>query len=529
MPFVRLCCAALLAAALAACSPSGGDEGMVLNRGNGNDPISLDPHHTQGTWESNILKDLLMGLATEDAQGHPVPGAAARWSVSPDGKTWTFHIRKHVWSDGVPVTAHDFVYAWRRLQTPATAAQYAYNMWVVKNAQAVNAGKLKPEALGVHATDDDTLVVELEHPAPYFLELSMHQTAAPVPRHVAEKLGDAWARNGNYVSNGAYMLKEWIPNDHITLLKNPKFYDAAHVRVDTVTYWPTTDTQSALKRVRSGELDTQNPIPAVEIRWMRKNIPASLRLKPYLALSYTLMNLRRAPFGDVRVRHAINLAYDRERVAGQIMGLGEPAAYAMVPPGVANYPGGTALDFKALPYAERVRQAQALMRAAGFGPGKHLRTTYATTTDPDNKRIFAAVQQMLRAIYIDLDIVTSDAQIHFQTLRNHNFDIAAAAWIADFNDATNFLDLLRSDSGNNYGGYANPAFDVLLDKAQQEPDAGKRGALLKQAEQMALNDYAWVPVLFRVTRDIVQPYVKGWETNTTNFHQTRYLWVEGKP
>lgn len=525
----RLFLAAVLAVMVSACSKPAENHGMVLNRGNGGEPISLDPQHIQGTWESNIIKDLLVGLTTEDAQGHPSPGAAESWDVSTDGKTWTFHMRDHMWSDGVPVTAHDFVYAWRRLQDPKTAAYYAYNMWIVKNAQAIAAGKMQTSSLGVNAPDDKTLIVQLEHPAPYFPELLMHQTAFPVPEHTVEKLGDAWARNGNYVSNGPYMLKDWLPNDHVTLVKNPKFYDAAHVRIDRVNYIPSVDTQAGLKRIRSGELDTQNPIPAMEIRWMRKNIPDALHLTPYLGINYVLMNMRRAPFKDVRVRHAINLAYNREHVAGKLMNLGEPPAYSMLPPGVANFPGGVELDFKITPYDQRVVEAQALMRAAGYGPTRHLHASYNTSTDPDSKRVAAAVQDMMRAIYIDLEIVPSDVQIHFQTLRNHNFDIAAAAWIADFNDATNFLDLLRSDSGNNYGGYKNPAYDALLNKAQQEPDGQKRGELLAQAERMALADYAWVPVLYRVTRDIVQPYVKGWVATPSNFHPTRYLWIEGRP
>ncbi|HEV2563220.1 MAG TPA: peptide ABC transporter substrate-binding protein [Rhizomicrobium sp.] len=231
--------AVLATAMLMACSPSSGTKSaMTLNRGNGGEVKSLDPDYIDGTWEANVVGDILMGLVTEDAAAQPIPGAATSWEVSPDGKTWTFHIRNHLWSDGVPVTAQDFVYSYQRLLNPKLAAPYAYNLWVIKNARGVNSGALPPSALGVHAPDDKTLVLELEHPAPYLPELLMHQTAYPVPRHVVEVKGDAWAKPENYVGNGAYVPKEWIPNDHLTLVKNPKFYDAAHVRIETVNYFP---------------------------------------------------------------------------------------------------------------------------------------------------------------------------------------------------------------------------------------------------------------------------------------------------
>jgi len=181
--------------------------------------------------------------------------------VSADGRTWTFHLRRHLWSDGTPVTAEDFVFAWRRLLDPKTGAYYAYNLWVIKNAHAISAGKLPPASLGVTAPDDATLVVQLEHPASYLPELLTHETAYPLPRKTVLALGNAWSKPGNYVGNGAYVPKAWIANDHITLVRNPRFYDAAHVRIDVVNYFPTQDTQAGLRRFRAGDLDTQTPFP----------------------------------------------------------------------------------------------------------------------------------------------------------------------------------------------------------------------------------------------------------------------------
>src|ERR1700744_2966282 len=191
----------------------------VLNRGNGSEPKSLDPAFVDTVAESNILGDLLTGLTTLDAAARPIPGVAEHWGVSKDGKTWTFHLRKSLWSDGKPVTAQDFVFAWQRELDPKTAAPYAYNLWVLKNARAISNGKLPPASLGVRAADDQTLVVQLEHPASYLPELLTHDTAYPVPRHVVLAKGNAWARVGTYVGNGAYRPAEWIGKDHVSLAK----------------------------------------------------------------------------------------------------------------------------------------------------------------------------------------------------------------------------------------------------------------------------------------------------------------------
>jgi oligopeptide transport system substrate-binding protein len=257
----------------------------------------------------------------------------------------------------------------------------------------------------------------------------------------------------------------------------------------------------------------------------------TLRMKPYLGIWYMAVNLDRPPLHDIRIRKAISLSIDREAIVDRIYKLGDRPAYGMIPPGIANYPWSPALDFANVPYAERIREAQALMRAAGYGPQNRLVLDYETTTTPDNKRLAAAFQSMLKLTYIDVRIAQADLQVHFANMALHNFEIGAASWIADFNDASNFLDLLRWDNGknNNYGGYRNPDFDALLDRAQQEADATKRGQMLRQAEQIAINDYALIPVRFLVTKNLVQPYVKGFVSNVRDFNRTRWLWIDGKP
>lgn len=259
---------------------------------------------------------------------------------------------------------------------------------------------------------------------------------------------------------------------------------------------------------------------------MRVRIPRALHLDTYLGVNYLTTNFQRAPFQDIRMRQAIALAYNREIMTRKILRLGEPAAYHFVPPGVAGEPPGAHMAFEPLAYEQRIAQARQLMIAMGYGPNNHFHTTFDTTTTPDSKRLAAALQAMLREVYIDVEIVNSDTQIFYKKLQQGQFDIASGSWIGDFNDPGTFLDLLRRDSGNNYGRYDNPKFDALLDKANQIADANARGIVLRQAEQLALDDLGVIPARFLVTQDIVEPYVRNWIPNLHNFNRSRWLWID---
>jgi oligopeptide transport system substrate-binding protein len=498
---------------------------QTLNRGNGAEPDSLDPQFAGSNAEENILGDLMVGLTTLDGAGRPIPGIAESWTASPDGLNWTFHLRKALWSDGKPVTADDFVFAWRRLLDPKTASRYAYNLWAIKNGHAVSAGKLPLTALGSAARGPDTLALTLEHPAPYLPELLTHPSAMPLPRRQVEAKGPAWARPGNYVSDGPYLLKEWIPNDHITLVRNPRFYGATEVAIGTVNYLPSSDADAALRRFRAGELDLQTPAPMSQAAWLRANMPGVLHVTPSLALYYLAFNLSDPALKDAGVRRAVNLAIDREVITQKVLKLGDPPAYGIVPPGAANYPGGGEMDFRKIPLPARLAEAQKLMQGAGYGPFQRLRLNYETTINSDNRRQAAIFQAMLKAIYIDLNIEAVELQIHLRNLRLHQFQLASASWYGDFNDASNFLDLLRSDSGNNYAGYHNARFDAAMDAAQNEAEPGKRGRALAAAEAMALKDYPIVPLRFPAQSDLVSPKVKGWTANIRDFQPTRWLWL----
>ena len=498
-----------------------------LHRGNGAEPQSLDPHFIGGLSESDIVADLLTGLTTRDARGKPIPGAAESWTISPDGKNWTFHLRDERWSDGVAVTAGDFVFAWRRLLDPKTGARNGANMGVIKNARAVSAGALPPSALGVTAKDARTLIVTLDHAAPYLPEMLAGEWADPLPAHVlaahSSGGGADWTKPGAYVGNGPYLLSEWLPNDHITLVKNPRFYDADQVRIDKVIYYPTSDPAAALTRYRAGALDLQSPAPLSQLAWLRANLKGELHVTPSLAVSYIAINLDDPALKDGRVRHALNLVYNREAVTQKVLKLNEPAAFAIIPPGIAAYPAGAAMDFKALAYPVRVAEAQKLMQEAGYGPFNRLRLSFATTGNADFKRLAAIFQAMARQIYVDVDIEVSDLPTLMQNLKTHRFQLSSASWYADYDDAANFLDLLRSGAAVNYAHYRNPKFDALMAEADREPDMAKRGHILAAAEKLALADYPWIPIRFPAQTDLVKPYVRGWAPNPPDRHASRWL------
>jgi len=491
----------------------------LLNRGGGAEPESLDPAFAGSAAETDILGDLMVGLTTLDAAARPIPGIAERWETSPDGLTWTFHLRQAQWSDGKPVTARDFIFAWRRLLDPKTAARQAQMLWIVKNGRAITAGKLPPAALGVTASAPSILTVTLEHPAPYLPALLTLPAALPLPAQPIFK-------PGAYISDGPYLLKSWQPNDHVGLARNPRFYDAASVKIGAVNYYPTADTQAALRRLRAGELDMQTPLPVAQLDWIRANMPGSLHIMPSLALSYIAMNLRDPALADVRVRRALNLVYDREAVAQKVMKLGEQPAYSYVPGSIANYAGGPQMNFKSLPYPARLAEARRLIQDAGYSQFNKLTLAYSISGNPDSKRLAAVFQAMARQIHVDIRIMVSDYPMILRAMRQGQYQLAYTNWLADFDDASNFLELLRSDSPGNYAGYRNAKFDLAMAAAAGEARPGRRRSLLQEAERLALADMPWLPIRVLSQVEAVGPRVGGYIPNSRNYNRSRWLWIK---
>ncbi len=503
--------------------PSG--DARTLRRGNGAEPETLDPHKLAGQWEDFITGDRLVGLMHQDARGRPVPSACESVARSADGLTITFKLRDHVWSDGVPVTAEDYVYAFRRIANPKTAAQYVAMLYPIVGMEKAASGDAPPEEIGVRALDSRTLEVKILHQMPYFAEFFMHQTTYAVPRHVVEKHGDAWMKPGNIAVNGPFILKEWIPNDHILLEKNPRFYDAANVAFDRVYYYPTEDTLAAFRRFRAGDLDlVYKGVPLSQVPLLRKTVPGILQIAPMLACYFLSVNQARAPFNDMRVRRALALGIDRETLVEKVVRAGQRAAYGIVPDGMPDYPYTAHLDFKSLPMAARRDQARALLTEAGFRPARPLSFDMVCYNKPEWKLTMVALQEMWREIGVQMRILPTDSQILYARLRKHDFAVASAGWVADYADPKNYLFLFQTSNKElNYGSYSSAKFDSLVDRSDMIREADERARILSAAEQTLMDDIGVIPLYDDVTRDIVSPQVKGWIANPTNFNRSRYL------
>lgn len=529
--------AGVWALALSACDKGEGrapcPEGkLCLERGNSAELDTIDPARASLINEDHVLGDMFTGLTQYDENAKPVPGIATSWDISPDGLTWTFHLRHSKWSDGVDLTADDFVFSLRRIMDPKLASEYANLLYVIKNGEAVNSGKLPPSALGVEEVDPYTLRIHLEHPAPYFPYITTHESMYPAPRHVVERYGDQWAQPEHWVSNGPYKVVSWRLGDRLHAVKNPYFYDAASVCIDQINYYPTNDAISAERRIKRGELDLNDDIQSNRIAFLRRpdQIPAYVKTNTWLGVTYVPFNAKMQPaFRDLRVRQALAMAIDRDFITQKLMRGGQKSAYTMAPPGTANYPGGAEPHWAAWSLDKRQAEARRLLAEAGYGPKRPLKFELKMRNTADPMLIYPAVQADWKSIGVEASLVPEESQIAYADYRARNFEAADAAWIADYNDPMTFLGLLRSDTGQqNYSDYANPAYDALLDKADHEQDTVKRGAYLEQAEHMAMEDATVAPIYFYVSKNLVSPKVTGWIPNISDWHRTRYLCFVGR-
>jgi oligopeptide transport system substrate-binding protein len=517
------------ALALAACGGGGQpvDENvLVLHRGNNVEPLSLDPHKASGTWENNIIGDMFVGLFTDDEHAEPIPGLAESWVVSEDGLTWTFTLREANWSDGVPVTAEDFVFAWQRIADPETGAQYVSILYPVSGVLEASRGEITPEEIGVRAIDSRTLEVSLVNPAPYLPGLLTHYTTFPLPQHVVEEFGDAWIRPANIQVNGAYKLVDWRTTNYVHLVRNDQFYAQDELCIDEVYFYPTTDSSAASRRVRNGELDLNMEFPGQQMDFLRREIPDFVRVHPYMQTAYFSINTQMEQFEDPNVRNALGMAIDRDFIANEILRAGQIPAYSLVPPGVNNYPDVVTTSWAEMPMTERRQRARELLEGAGYGPDNPLRFEFTYRASADNPRIAPVVQNDWSSIaeWVDVDLIQNDTQIHYDNMRAGDFEISDGGWVADYNDPYNFLFLGESDSiPMNYSRYTNPEYDALVDTGNAELDVERRATLLSEAEQMLIDDMPIIPIVYYVNKNLVNPRITGWVDNLTDIHRTRYL------
>jgi oligopeptide transport system substrate-binding protein len=493
--------------------------------GNSGEPETLDPHRYNLRLEETILGDLFLGLTTFDAGANIIPGAADSWTVSDDGLVWTFELREGGrWSDGRPVTAADFVYAFRRLLAPSTAASLAYFMYPLANAEAVNRGEMAPEQLGAEAVDDRTLVLTLARPYPYLTERLLYPTAYPVPQHVIDRVGDDWVKPQHWVSNGAYRLASWQPQGAVTLSRNEHFAASGLPApvLERVDYLPLANEQGAYSRYRAGEVDAIASFPSGELPRARRTMAEHLRLSPLLSIVYLVFNTRERPFDDARVREALSLVVDRETLTDKVQRAGHVPSASFVPALVRDYrpvpaPGGE------LAAGERLERARALLQEAGYGPSRPLAVTIRHASGAEAKRTNLAIAAFWQSLGVQTRLHQSELKVHFSDLRQGNFQVAMAGWFGESNPE-HYLGLWHSETGDvNYGGYASAAFDTRMAAAATEADLTRRNALLREAEAVGIADHPVVPLYSVMVRRLVHPGLGGWEDNPRDAHPARLL------
>jgi len=501
---------------------------VVYNRGNDTDPETLDHHKTSTVVTGNLFRDLYEGLVIHNAKAEVVPGVAESWEISDDGLVYTFHLRPAAkWSNGDPVTANDFVFAFRRLQDPKTAAPYANMHFVIKGAEAVNKGEGKPEDMGLRAVDDHTLEITLANPAPYFLELLTHQTGYPLHQASVEQHGDQFVQPGNLVTNGAYTLDSFTPNDKLVMKKNQNFHDAANVQIDMINYIPFEDRSACLRRFEAGEVQSCSDIPAEQMDYMRQNLGDQVRIAPYLGTYYLPVKVKKEKLSDPRVRQAISMAIDRDFLAKEIWRDSMIPAYSLVPPGIGNYGDPVYLEYKDQDLLDREDAAKKLLEEAGVGEGQ-LTVELRHNTGSNHKNTMTAIADMLKNIGVNATIVEMEGTGYFDYMKQDgDFDLTRAGWIGDYSDPQNFLFLFESDNlGFNYPRWENAEYDALMDKAAATVDLQERAAVLRQAEELFLKELPAIPILYYSSRSLVSSKLKGWEDNIQNTHPTRFLSLE---
>ena len=527
------CGAALLA--LGSCTPGGGGpagagagaapEGPVLVRGAGPEPDSLDPQKVRGSETQGIVRDLCEGLTTLDKSAAVAPGIASRWSVSADGKVYTFTLRPEArWSNGDRVVAADFVASFRRLVDPATASGYAQYADVIVNTDDIVAGRKPPETLGVAAPDDSTVVVTLTAPAPYLPALLSHPSTCPVHRPTLASHPDGFARPGFMVSDGAFVLREWVPGSYVLATRNRHYWNDAATRLAAVKYLIISDENAELARYRSGELHVTAVVPRGQFDWIREYLAGELHICPQLTTYYYGFNLRRAPFRDQpKLRRALSLVIDREKLATLVLRVGELPAYGWVPPGIDNYTPQS-FDYRGEALAARIAEAQRLYREAGYSRARPLTFELAYNAGEVHTKLAVAVASMWKeALGAEARLVQVEFKTLLQNIDRGDVELFRSSWAGDYNDAYTFAQYLKSDFGLNLPHYRSAAYDALLARAAAEADPARRRTLLEEAERTMLADHPLIPLYFYVNKHLVKPRVLGWYDNVMNVTYSRDL------
>ena len=497
-----------------------------LNRANSSEPESLDPQLVHTLPGMRIVNDLFDGLVHRNPAGKIVAGQAESWSTSSDGKIWTFHLRQSLWSNGEPVTAHDFVRAWQRAVDPKTGSAYAWylGMMQVHNAKAITLGKAAPESLGVNAIDEHTLQVVLSEPVPWLLEMLVMPVLYPNPPALVARHGQQWTAPGTLVSNGPYKLNNWVVNEKIQLTANQHHPDAHQLAIDSVAYLSIPSANMAYNRYRAGELDITLDIPVEQFTKLSKERPNELRKTHMLGVEYLAFNTRQAPFNDARLRRALYLAVDRELITDKVLGEGQMPAYSFTPPYMSNMPKLPAADGE-LSKEQRLQEARRLYEEAGFSKAKPLRLTLLYNTSEARKKIAIATASMWKQnLGVEVVLENMEWKSVLEKVRARDFQVARASWVADFNDPASMLSIFASDSSSNKAGYQSKSYDALLAQLNK-PNIDRQKTFI-ELEALLAKSAPVIPLYYYVSPSLVSPKISGWYDNPRDLVMTRYLSIK---
>ncbi|HEY1793866.1 MAG TPA: peptide ABC transporter substrate-binding protein [Opitutaceae bacterium] len=525
--------AALLAALIAGCGRqtdvSRGDQSQVLHRGIVPDIDDLDPHMASQTNYYSVLSALLEGLTAEDPVDlHPVPAVAERWDSTPDGLTYTFYLRADArWSNGEPVTAQDFIGSWRRILSPSLGAADAAQLYVIQGAEAFNRGDGDFSQVGLRARGPRQLEVTLEHPAPWFLSLLSTPAWLPVPLATIRKYGGEtqrgveWTTPERWVGNGPFVLHSWRHGQEIVVERSPTYWDTAHVRLRAIHFHVFDSVDAEDRAFRAGQVHLTEMVPPAKIEAYKRDSPALLREDPLLGTYFVRVNTRRPGLVDARVRLALALAIDRASVTEHVLRGGQRPARAFTPPGLGSYAPapvqGLDLD-----------KARRLLSEAGHAGGEGIPEFELLFNSDETHRLVAeALQEMWRRdLGISVRLTNEDFKSVEAARSTGSYDLLLSSWIADFEDPTAFLDIWRSDNGNNFTGWADPDYDELLFKAARTTDQSSRLALMGRAETMLLESAPVIPIYHYVHAFLITPSVKGWHPTLLDHHPYKDVYLE---
>ncbi|MGC6230885.1 ABC transporter substrate-binding protein [Hafnia paralvei] len=492
------------------------------------EPASLDPAKVVGLPEAQVARDLFEGLVNQGADGKPEPGVAQSWQTA-DNKRYVFKLRENAkWSNGEPVTAYDFVYSWQRLVDPKTLSPFAWfaQMAGIANADEIISGKVPVQKLGVTAPDSHTLVVQLNKPVPFFVNLLANFSLFPVPQKTIEKYGNDWTKPENLVGNGAFAMQERVVNEKIVLKPNPYYWDHKNTVLTKVTFIPINQESAATKRYLADDIDITESFPKNMYKKLMKDIPDQVYTPDQLGTYYYAFNTQKAPLNDVRVRRALSYAIDRQIIAEKVLGTGEKPAYHFTPDVTAGFEP-VPLAMQKMTQAERNKQAKAWLKEAGYGPKKPLKLTLLYNTSENHQKIAIAVASMWKkSLGAQVKLTNQEWKTYIDSRNTGKFDVVRASWVGDYNEASTFLSLLTSTHSGNIAKFTSPGYDKLLKMASEETDAAKRNADYVQAEQIIAEQAPIAPIYQYTNGRLIKPWVKGYPiTNPEDvaYSQTMYI------